>query len=242
MNDTTAAKRRVAPLDTPDGLGDNATKDISAALTTLLADMFALYLKTKNFHWHISGPAFPRLPPAARRAGRTDLSPPPTRSPNASASLAVHAALDRPYRPPAAHRGQRRRLRDPARHARRAREDNLQLTGTCARRTACATNTATSRPPACWKNGSTRRTARLVPVRIDAADGELSGAAAIAAPAQVRSWVGAFSPSASSPSRNTRRPPLRRSGTLKTAILGRLRGRRVGAVACVLSAGDGGAN
>ncbi|MET4493416.1 starvation-inducible DNA-binding protein [Bradyrhizobium sp. LA7.1] len=51
-------KRREAPLDTPSNLGSNATKDISAALTALLADVFALYVKTKNFHWHISGPHF----------------------------------------------------------------------------------------------------------------------------------------------------------------------------------------
>ena len=36
----------------------NAIRDISGALTTLLADMFALYVKTKNFHWHVSGPHF----------------------------------------------------------------------------------------------------------------------------------------------------------------------------------------
>jgi starvation-inducible DNA-binding protein len=50
--------RRKAALDTPTNLGANAVKDISGALTTLLADMFALYLKTKNFHWHVSGPHF----------------------------------------------------------------------------------------------------------------------------------------------------------------------------------------
>jgi starvation-inducible DNA-binding protein len=42
----------------PTDLGANATRDISAALTGLLADVFALYLKTKNFHWHMSGPHF----------------------------------------------------------------------------------------------------------------------------------------------------------------------------------------
>jgi starvation-inducible DNA-binding protein len=47
--------RREAPLDTPSNLGSNATKDISTALTVLLADVFPLYVKTKNFHWHISG-------------------------------------------------------------------------------------------------------------------------------------------------------------------------------------------
>ncbi|MFO1145624.1 MAG: DNA starvation/stationary phase protection protein [Rhodospirillales bacterium] len=58
MSVAEAKSRRKAPLDTPTGLGANATKDLSGALTTLLADMFALYIKTKNFHWHVSGPHF----------------------------------------------------------------------------------------------------------------------------------------------------------------------------------------
>lgn len=49
---------RTAPLQTPTDLGANATKDIAPALTALLADTFALYLKIKNFHWHMSGPHF----------------------------------------------------------------------------------------------------------------------------------------------------------------------------------------
>jgi starvation-inducible DNA-binding protein len=53
-----AKSRRKAPLDTPTNLGSNAQRDISGALTILLADMFALYVKTKNFHWHVSGPHF----------------------------------------------------------------------------------------------------------------------------------------------------------------------------------------
>jgi starvation-inducible DNA-binding protein len=48
----------MAPLDTPTDLKSSAVQEISGALTVLLADMFALYLKTKNFHWHISGPHF----------------------------------------------------------------------------------------------------------------------------------------------------------------------------------------
>ena len=51
-------ERRKAPLTTPTDLGSNARRDIAAALNVLLADMFALYLKTKNFHWHVSGPHF----------------------------------------------------------------------------------------------------------------------------------------------------------------------------------------
>jgi starvation-inducible DNA-binding protein len=48
----------MAPLTATGGLGANAVRDISGALTALLADVFALYVKTKNFHWHISGPHF----------------------------------------------------------------------------------------------------------------------------------------------------------------------------------------
>ncbi|MET1084326.1 MAG: DNA starvation/stationary phase protection protein [Burkholderiales bacterium] len=46
------------PRKTPTALGADATQDISGALNILLADMFALYMKTKNFHWHVSGPHF----------------------------------------------------------------------------------------------------------------------------------------------------------------------------------------
>jgi starvation-inducible DNA-binding protein len=51
-------QRRNAPLATPTDLKAKATKDISAGLNGLLADVFAMYLKTKNFHWHMSGPHF----------------------------------------------------------------------------------------------------------------------------------------------------------------------------------------
>jgi starvation-inducible DNA-binding protein len=50
--------RRSADLKTPTGLGAEATKDISGGANALLADVFALYLKTKNFHWHMSGVHF----------------------------------------------------------------------------------------------------------------------------------------------------------------------------------------
>ena len=58
MSARDARALRKAPLDTPTDLKSNAVRDISAALTKLLADMFALYVKTKNFHWHVSGPHF----------------------------------------------------------------------------------------------------------------------------------------------------------------------------------------
>ena len=49
---------REAPLATPTDLSAAAVRDIAGALNTMLADVFALYLKTKNFHWHMSGPHF----------------------------------------------------------------------------------------------------------------------------------------------------------------------------------------
>jgi starvation-inducible DNA-binding protein len=55
---TAAAKRRQAPLRTPTDLKQTATTEISAGLNGVLADVFALYMKTKNFHWHMSGPHF----------------------------------------------------------------------------------------------------------------------------------------------------------------------------------------
>jgi starvation-inducible DNA-binding protein len=50
--------RRDAPLETRTDLTASATKDITAAMNAILADVFALYMKTKNFHWHMSGPHF----------------------------------------------------------------------------------------------------------------------------------------------------------------------------------------
>src|SRR6266436_5888326 len=50
--------RRASPLVTPTDLGANASKDIAGSMNGILADVFAIYLKTKNFHWHMSGPHF----------------------------------------------------------------------------------------------------------------------------------------------------------------------------------------
>jgi starvation-inducible DNA-binding protein len=51
-------RRRDAVLSTPTDLKQIATRDITAAMNGILADVFALYIKTKNFHWHMSGPHF----------------------------------------------------------------------------------------------------------------------------------------------------------------------------------------
>jgi starvation-inducible DNA-binding protein len=53
-----ADKRRVEAAAVTSDLGSEATVEISAVLRRLLADVFALYMKTKNFHWHMSGPHF----------------------------------------------------------------------------------------------------------------------------------------------------------------------------------------
>ena len=51
-------QRRKIPLVTPTDLGEKASADIAGGMNAILADVFALYLKTKNFHWHLSGPHF----------------------------------------------------------------------------------------------------------------------------------------------------------------------------------------
>ena len=58
MSHADLKSRQATALASPTGLGRDATKDISAALNLLLADVFALYVKTKNFHWHVSGSHF----------------------------------------------------------------------------------------------------------------------------------------------------------------------------------------
>ncbi len=57
-NETKLNTARVARLTTPTDLSAEATRDVGGSLNVLLADVFALYLKTKNFHWHVSGPHF----------------------------------------------------------------------------------------------------------------------------------------------------------------------------------------
>ena len=58
MNPESAKKKQKSPLRTPPNFEPDAVRDLAGALTALLADMFALYLKTKNFHWHVSGSHF----------------------------------------------------------------------------------------------------------------------------------------------------------------------------------------
>jgi starvation-inducible DNA-binding protein len=77
MNPQHAKALRTAPLQTPTDFKPEAVREITGALNILLADMFGLYLKTKNFHWHVSGPHFRDYHPGAsllrRGCGRRGL-------------------------------------------------------------------------------------------------------------------------------------------------------------------------
>src|ERR1700743_2156436 len=57
-NKSQLAERRTAITANPSDLSQDAVHDLSAELNVLLADVFSLYIKTKNFHWHMSGPHF----------------------------------------------------------------------------------------------------------------------------------------------------------------------------------------
>jgi starvation-inducible DNA-binding protein len=58
MNREQVEFRKLAPLQTPSGFTPEIVRDLSGALNALLADIFALFMKTKNFHWHMSGRHF----------------------------------------------------------------------------------------------------------------------------------------------------------------------------------------
>ena len=107
-------------LNTPTDLSDDAIKEISAALNGLLADTFALYVKTKNFPLAYQRPTFPRLPSASGRAGRTDRGQHRHPGRAGSQDRRNDDPLDRPHRQASARQGQRRRVRPARRHARGA--------------------------------------------------------------------------------------------------------------------------
>ena len=144
-------------LATPTDLKPEATRDISAALAGLLADVFALYLKTKNFHWHMSGQHFRDYHLLLDEQGDQIFA---MTDPIAERARKIGGTTLRSIgdiaRPPA-HRRQRRRVRRPAGHARRAaRGQRAPDRRSCARFTTSATSTAMSRRRASWKSGSTR--------------------------------------------------------------------------------------
>ena len=156
-----AKSDKISPdLDTPTDLPQAAVDKISASLNTLLADAFALYVKTKNFHWHVSGRHFrdyhlmldeqsdaifattDQLAERVRKLGGTTLR-----------SIGqIGKAAD--------HQGQQRELRAAARDA--ARVDGRQQAhggGDAQRRTSWPTITRIPAPPDCSKPSSTRPSA-----------------------------------------------------------------------------------
>jgi starvation-inducible DNA-binding protein len=84
MNVQTAKVFRTAPLQSPTDLKVEGVREITGALNILLADVFALYVKTKNFHWHVSGPHFRDYHLLLMSTG-IRFSPSRTRSPSAYA-------------------------------------------------------------------------------------------------------------------------------------------------------------
>jgi starvation-inducible DNA-binding protein len=156
MNVQDAKALRKAPLGTPTDLKSSAVRDISGALTTLLADMFALYMKTKNFHWHMSGPHFrdyhllldehaeqifattDAIAERVRKIGGTTL-----RSIGHVSRLQRILDNDADFVTPLDMLAE---LRDETSSWRRA----------CARRTVFAMRAETSPARACWRPGSTR--------------------------------------------------------------------------------------
>ena len=99
MNIRDAKALRVAALHTPTDLKPKAVQEISGALNVLLADMFALYLKTKNFHWHISGPHFRDYHLLLDEQGRSELRHHGRDRRACSEARRHDTALDRPHLP-----------------------------------------------------------------------------------------------------------------------------------------------
>jgi starvation-inducible DNA-binding protein len=150
MTTQTAKTYRKAPLATPTNLSANAVRDLSGALTTLLADFFALYLKTKNFHWHISGQHFRDYhlmldEQGDQIFGATDAIAERVRK--IGGTILVDRVIS----------WQQRILdndadSDPARHAAELRQDNFQLTASMRETHGLCDEHATSRLRACWKS------------------------------------------------------------------------------------------
>ena len=101
-----ARETRTAPLHTRSDLKPNAVRDISGALNILLADMFALYLKTKNFHWHMSGPHFRDYHLLLDEQGDQIFATTDAIAERVRKIGGTTLAFDRPHRPPATRSGQ----------------------------------------------------------------------------------------------------------------------------------------
>jgi starvation-inducible DNA-binding protein len=152
MSRKQARAQRLAPLATPTDLASNAVNDISGGLTVVLADMFALYLKTKNFHWHVSGPHFRDYHLRVDdQATQTDAIAERVRKIGGTTLRSV------------GHIGRLQRVLDndadyvaPLDMLAELRDDNRELARACAKRTRFAPSRATWRAQVCSRSGSTR--------------------------------------------------------------------------------------
>ncbi len=141
-------ERRFAPLRTRSYLSPSGVRDVSAGLTALLADMFALYIKTKNFHWHVSGPGLPRLPSDARRAGEGNLRRDRRHRRTRPQARRTDLAIGRSDLTPLAHSRQRCRVRTCPRNAGRTPRRQRILVARLSRSMISSTSMATMPPPA----------------------------------------------------------------------------------------------
>ncbi len=147
---------RIAPLDTPTDLGSNAIKDISGALNALLSDAFCLYMKTKNFHWHMSGPHFRdyHLLLDEQSAQIFAMTDPMAERVRKIGGTTLHSIGEI---------ARKQRLKDndanyvtPLDMLAELREDNKQMVAAMRETHDFATSIRMSRPQACSRSGSTR--------------------------------------------------------------------------------------
>jgi starvation-inducible DNA-binding protein len=133
MNLQEAKALRTEPLQTPTNLEAEGVSEIAGALNILLSDVFALYVKTKNFHRHVLGPHFRDYHLLLDEQGEQifchhGLDRRARAQDERVRKIGEHdLALNRSNRPPSAQRGQRPRVRDPSGYAAELRDDNKEL-------------------------------------------------------------------------------------------------------------------
>ena len=149
-------REAAARLNTPTDLSDEAVEQISEALNGLLADTFALYVKTKNFHWHVSGPHFRDYhllldEQAGQIEDSVDILAERVRKIGGTTIRSI------------GHIAKLQRVKDndeefvlPGDMLRELMADNKAISRTCARPTSSPTSTRTSPPRACSRFSSTR--------------------------------------------------------------------------------------
>ena len=103
MSTHTSPQSKATKTNVRDGFSPEEVKNLSSVLNALLADVFALYLKTKNFHWHMSGPHFRDYHLLLDEQADADLRHQRRHRRARAQDRRHHHPLHRPHRPPAAH-------------------------------------------------------------------------------------------------------------------------------------------